>query len=536
MSRRRRSRLALPLRAGLALLAVAAGATGAAAQSQTSGDSSLLRPGLDGDPRTPPRFVTQKSGPPEEFQLPKYGNPPGSGAGTTGFDSTNARRKKKAKPVIETQKLAPLVVPPADATVAPVYRQPLSSRQINRLANQSAGIPVATETTGDVQRKVLRRPEEDPFGAVGISTGPFVFKPAIELSNGYDTNPGQSLAAKGSWFQQVSPEMLIASNWSRHELTAELKGSYTWFDTLSRFNRPTIDAKANARIDISSQTQGLLEARYQLRADNPGDPNIPSDVASPPIYSTYGATAGVLQKFSRFEVTLKGTFDRTAYEDGKLNDGTPVSFANLNYDQFGGQLRGAYEITPGIKPFVEGGIDTRTHDPAACLCGDKDSNGQYIKVGSTFELSRKLTGEASVGYLQREYKDPALPELRTPTFDASLIYAATPLTTATLMAKTTVGESSIAGVSGTITHDYGLQVDHSFRRWLIGTLKFGFGTDDYDGLGRFDKRYSASAALVYKLTREMQLKGEFRQNWLRSNVSGANYDESIFLLGMRFQR
>jgi hypothetical protein len=42
--------------------------------------------------------------------------------------------------------------------------------------------------------------------------------------------------------------------------------------------------------------------------------------------------------------------------------------------------------------------------------------------------------------------------------------------------------------------------------------------------------------LTYKLNRMMQIKGEFQQNWLRSNVTGSDYAASIFLLGLRVQQ
>ena len=100
-----------------------------------------------------------------------------------------------------------------------------------------------------------------------------------------------------------------------------------------------------------------------------------------------------------------------------------------------------------------------------------------------------------------------------------------------------------------------MQVDHAFRRWLIGTAKVGFGVDSYQGADvitgvdpiclcvvtmpgggdRQDKRYSAGLGLTYKLNRQTQLKGEFRQEWLRSNVTGNDYTASIFMLGLRFQ-
>ena len=40
----------------------------------------------------------------------------------------------------------------------------------------------------------------------------------------------------------------------------------------------------------------------------------------------------------------------------------------------------------------------------------------------------------------------------------------------------------------------------------------------------------------YLLTREFQLKGEMRQEWDRSNIPGANYVASVWLLGLRLAR
>ena len=45
-----------------------------------------------------------------------------------------------------------------------------------------------------------------------------------------------------------------------------------------------------------------------------------------------------------------------------------------------------------------------------------------------------------------------------------------------------------------------------------------------------------SAAITYKLTRELHLKSEYRREWLRSSVSGANYNADVILFGLRAQR
>jgi hypothetical protein len=38
------------------------------------------------------------------------------------------------------------------------------------------------------------------------------------------------------------------------------------------------------------------------------------------------------------------------------------------------------------------------------------------------------------------------------------------------------------------------------------------------------------------VNREFHLRGEFRQEWLNSNIPGSNYAASIWLLGLRLQR
>jgi uncharacterized protein (PEP-CTERM system associated) len=94
----------------------------------------------------------------------------------------------------------------------------------------------------------------------------------------------------------------------------------------------------------------------------------------------------------------------------------------------------------------------------------------------------------------------------------------------------------LQGVSGDFSRDFSLEVDHAFRRWLIGTLKVGYGHDIYVGSERTDNRYFASAGIAYKLTRDMQVRAELRRDWLHSTISTADYTATAILVGLRLQR
>lgn len=534
-------RPAAPYGVGL-LVAACLELGGAPAAAQVTGSfTDPLLPKLT-DPADPPRFEridnrsAGKADQPSTFA-------PASGAGTTGFDSTNARSKArpKTKPQTKARPGAPPIAPgTAAAQARSPYQQPIPELPSEPLA-AAPGVPPVE--LGPVRRPQKRRahPDEpaDPYAPLGIRAGAFTLFPAIELIGGYDSNPEAAQNGDGAALYAVAPELRVQSNWSRHELKADLRGSYTGYspDTTPTLSRPYVDGKVDGRIDITRDTHLELGSRVLVSTDNPGSPNVQAGLEKLPVFTTFGGSAGIRQGFNRLEVTAKGDIERTVYQDSTLTDGSTASNDDRNYNQYGGTLRGSYEMTPGIKPFVQFGIDKRKHDLAVDTSGyQRDSKGLTGKIGTTFELTRQLTGEIAVGYTRRDYDDPRLEDLKGVVGDASLIWTADALNTVRLTAASTVGESTQTGVSGVLYRDVGLQWDHSFRRWLIGTVKFGLGLDDYVGDSRQDQRYSAAVGLTYKLNRWLQFKGEFRQDWLNSNVPGNDYTASTVLFGVRLQR
>jgi hypothetical protein len=268
-----------------------------------------------------------------------------------------------------------------------------------------------------------------------------------------------------------------------------------------------------------------------------GSPNIQAGLSKLPINNTVGATLGGVEQFGRLGVTLKGTIDRSTYQPSEFTDGSTVSNDYRDFDQYGGIFRVAYEIDPGLKPFVEVDADTRIHDAAVDLFGEnRNSTGASGKLGADVNLTNSLTGEIAIGYLQRDYQDPTLPNVGGVTLDGSLIWQATALTSAKFTAASEVNESTLQGVSGAFSRDVALEVDHAFRTWLIANGQIGYGRDEYAGLGRDDNRYFAAAGLTYKMNRMMQIKGELREDWLSSNVSGVAYSATSALVTLRLQK
>jgi hypothetical protein len=480
-------------------------------------------------------------------QVPSYGLPAASGASDSGFDSLN-RTRKKPKLYPGQPKPKP---PPGPGSPPPVESKwPLRlSIPPSETANKTPLAPAMAGTVdGQPPRKRLKV-DDDPFGAVGDYAGSFLIKSAVELSGGYDTNPGRLPQEKGLPFWVVAPEFLAVSDWERHALVADLRGSFTGYGgnlpatvdgaaspSPTNVDRPNFNGHVDGRFDISEDTHLTAQARLLVSTDNPGSPNVQAGLARYPVYASFGGTFGFDQKFNRLEISAGATVDRTVYQDSTLTDGTTSTNDDRNYNQYGGLARVSYELTPALKPFVEVEGDSRVHDLPLDRDGyARDSTGGYAKGGTSFEFSRLLTGEVSLGYSERDYVDPRLGRLDGLLTAGSLVWTPTPLTTARFVSSTSIDETIVPGVSGVLTHLYTVEVDHDFRRWLTAIGKFTYGTLDYQGDGRFDKIYSIEGDVVYKLTRNLWIKGTLRRDILNSNFIGSSSASTVVMLGVRVQ-
>jgi hypothetical protein len=486
------------------------------------------------------------------FKPPVYGDPVAFGAGATGFDSRNRRRQIKKlypgapRPVSQTQRAQQSA--PNNAT--PIALPPPQIFAPSVLANKP---PIAAALAGTVPGQPQRRrlkADTDPFGPVGDYVGSFLVKSALEVSGGYDSNPGRFNTARGSGFYVIAPELLVASDWSRHSVVADLRGSFTGYGHTFApdgatgpvspvpfvIDRPDFTGKISGRLDVTRETRVISEVRLRVATDNPGSPNVQAGLQRYPIYSGLGGTFGVEQDFNRLTLIANATIDRLEYQNSSLTNGASASNEDRNYNQYGGLVRASYEIMPGLKPFVEGGGDSRQRDLTFDRSGfQRDSTGSYVKGGTTFELTRLITGEASIGYGERMYTDTRLNRLEGLLTSASLVWAMTPLTTVKFISTSSLDETTLSGASGVLVRTYTAEVDHDFRRWLTGIGRFTYGTLDYQGGNRLDEFFSVSGDLIYRLDRNWQIKAQIRHDKLQSSIPGFSSASTSGMLGVRWQ-
>lgn len=380
--------------------------------------------------------------------------------------------------------------------------------------------------------------EEDPYAAIGLRVGSVILRPGITNSVGYDTNPQRSATpgVKGSPFARYEGDVDVQSDWNVHELKGKLRGSYLQYFKDPEASRPDGEGNLDLRLDAARDTRILLESRVRLDTQRPGSPDLTAAVKGRPLVWQYGGSAGVSHDINRLQLTLRGSVDRADYENAQLSNGQILSQQDRNQTQYGLRLRASYEVTPGFKPFIQGDIDRRQYDDKIDAGGYmRSSSGISGRLGSTFEISRQLTGEVSGGYQDRNYEDPRLQNLRGFIGDAAVLWSPTPLTTVTLRGSATLGETTVAGSSGTMVRGAGLEIAHALRRNLIVTGFTNFSRTDYEGQNLREDFMNVGARIEYRLTRTFAIRASFTHERLTSTSPGDDYTANVSMVGLRMQ-
>jgi hypothetical protein len=410
-----------------------------------------------------------------------------------------------AKPVATTQ--------PVTAAV-PVLRNP----DVRPDRNLDTIVPAAAES-----------PAAENYDQTGFTVGSFLYKPAVEIWGGYNSNPGRQATAVGSPAVIVAPELAIRSQFERHQLNADLRYAYNENTAQQALSHPTAEAKINGRYDLGDSTRLSAEGRFL------DDALVTAGFNQQPRATTLGTTVGIAQQFGGAEIALKGSYDRIQFSNAVLGNNQILNTQDRNYRQPGAQLRVSYALSPEFSPFIDLSLDRREHDMTTDFNGmQRDSRGIAGRGGVALNIGA-LSGDVSVGYLTRRFDTPNMQNVSGWIADATLAWAANPTTTFVLVARSQASETPAANIFGILSRDVILQVDHQFEPWLTGTLRSGYGQDQFVGTTRIDNRFFVAGGGVYKISHTLHLKSELRAEWTRSNVAMNDILAIVGLVGVRLQ-
>ncbi len=463
------------------------------------------------------------------------GAPAEAGLGPSASDETNpATQKKKSRPKGAPKSPAWLRAYPR------AQRLGLRGGPADLDAGQTPPPAIAAIPAPPPRRRPAI--DDKPFDPVGIGVGDLKLTPYVEEDAGWASNPALAPGPqKGSAFETTEAGLALQSDWSRSDLHGSLKGGYTDYFAAPADNAPYGSGALDGRLDVTRDLSFDAEGRFNVSEQTLASLGLVSGAAAGatehPLVETFGGTVGGAQKFGDLTLALHGTLDRTLYQDVTLPGGGVDNLSSDDFNDWGLRARASYQISPFISPFVEFGLDARRYDAGVDFNGyARNSDGVLGRGGATLAFTQQLTGEASLGYGERTYQDPRLPDMRSPLIDASLIWSATPLTTLTAKAQTNLADTITPGASGAVAHAYTIDVAHALTRSFTLGASAGYASDDYVGVALRDSTTSLGLRAEYHLSRDFVLKASATRQDYTSSAPNSNYIANVFMLGLRLQR
>jgi len=386
-----------------------------------------------------------------------------------------------------------------------------------------------------VEGGALRR-EDDPYAPLGLRVGAFVLRPSLEQGLTWTSNANDSPEGGEAVLSETTLRLRAASDWSRHR--ANLDASTTLRRSLSGedIKEAEGDFRGNLELDITHGLIGRASLGYSFGREGASSPLSIAGVEEQPLRHTIDGSLGIEKSLGPLRLRATGEVIRNQYGDAELVGGGTLSQSDRNSTLALLRLRGGYEISPALMPFIEVEAGRRFYDEERDSAGyARSATHLGARAGVALNLTEKLSGEISAGWINEDFEDDRLRSISGPSLAASLEWSPMRGTIVGLDAATYVEGSTSAGASGSLLHTATLRLERQMRSNLTGSLAFGASYRDYER-GGHDLVLSGEAALTWWLNRYVGLIGRARHERQTSDLPSRDYETTSIFMGMTLQR
>ncbi len=368
---------------------------------------------------------------------------------------------------------------------------------------------------------------------VGFKLGSLRLTPSLDAGLGWTDNAAQANGGSPDGFYEVDAAVSVVSNWDRHEIGLELRGSLRAFFDEPDNNQPVLSGRGNLRLDLGRQTTADVDGVYSFSRE---------ERSSAENEATSGRTNSVQEIGGRLSLSrqisviqLRGGFgvDRTVY-GGQMSVSQPRD--NTVVDA---TFRSSFDNGAMFEPYLEGGFLVREYDqdckgdPA---CFDRNSRGYFVKAGLNVDRGPKLRGEFGVGYRSEFLKDDRLSALQGFVFDGAFVWSPTRRDTVTLSGATSFNGTNLNGASGSILYAGDMRYAHQFTQDIVGDIQLGYTYRKYQGIDIVEQEGTGSFGLVWAFSKDAALLSRYTFRAFDSNVAESDYTSSLVEAGLRIRR
>lgn len=371
----------------------------------------------------------------------------------------------------------------------------------------------------------------NPYEPLGVKLGGFVLSPQLDIVNEYDSNIYRTDSnEKSDHILKIRPSVNLSSNWSRHAIDLSARGDIQLYSDNSSENRQDYAIDLAGRLDVLRDSFATTKFYNSKNTESRGD--IETIGQKDPVeYYLTGGFLGYEHKFNRFRVNASNDIKYYDYDNGK-STATGATVLNNDRDRYQNtaELRFGYVINPNFEAFARGSYSVIDYDKKFDNNGlQRSSTGWDSTAGIRLDFTGKLTGEAEIGYMSRNYDDSSLTTIDGVTGRLGLKWYATGLTTLSADVGRDIGETTVIGQSGYISTNVGINIDHELLRNVLLNANFKYTNKDYKGSGspgfpsRDEDIYHFGFNAKYLFTRNFFVTGGYQYENRDANISIDDY-------------
>jgi hypothetical protein len=467
-----------------------------------------------------------------------------------GIDAAT-RARQRARAVLPDPTLAQRPgEQPADTTGAPAAAKPKIARALD--TQPTGTVPAKSIDKADLDRNTAARstaerampieglgrpPEQNPFDPPGMRFGTFLLRPTLEQGIEWTSNATNTAGGSSDFVSDTTLRMEAASDWARHSASFDAYGTYRTSVTGSGFSEFRGAANAALGLDLGNALRLDTALGYERKPEDASSPVDITGTVGRPLRETFSASAGLQKTTGKLQLGLTAAANRNTYGDVGLVGGGTLPQADRNQTLYSMVLRGGYEISAALTPFVEAELGRRLYDNATDSSGYSRSANRYgARAGLAFNLGEKLNGEVSAGWLSEKPDDARLSAVSGLSAAGNVQWSPVRGTIVSLTGSTQVEGTTTPGQSGSILYSSTLGVSRELRANLTGAATIGADWRRYTGTGDRDLTWSAEASLTWWLWRYAGIKARARHEQTTSTIAGRDSKTDSIYLGVTLRR
>lgn len=368
-------------------------------------------------------------------------------------------------------------------------------------------------------------PEEE-----GLKFGFFQLYPDINIGATYDTNIFATRNGEvRDWLWSVSPSLLARAEFNRYriDLRAGLESDRYQSNTKQDTNDHWVDGQLVYQLTGSTNIYGGVG--HSRNHEDRGSPNLRFG-SEPTVYYNDNAFAGMFSEWGRAYVRFGVAGSQLSFDD--VATSTPgVTLVNQDRDRntsgVGGRI--GYKITNTTDIFFQGTTDRRTYKNVPDDAGYfRSSSGYRADIGSAFNFSDRVVGEAFIGQLKQDYRDPRFSTVYATDLGGSLRWHTSAWTTYKLALDRTLEESVIPDASSYLATTVTAGVEHDLAENTLMTGSVSLGRNKFHDIDRTDEYREASVGIRHYLDSSVYLRADMTAMQRNSGDPEANYSRNLF--------